>query len=405
MSTQAPAPPPGAAPEPLEPEPKADLRQPSSWLPSVKVTAGAFLIALVIGAFVIAFSDDDVIESLSYFGSYPWDFFTRSADAIWSSYSALVKGAVGSSNAIASTLNRSAPLICAGLGVTLAFRAGLFNIGAQGQLIMGAICAAYVGFTWDLPHFLHLLVALVAGLAGGAVWGGITGFLKARTGAHEVITTIMFNYLAASVLIFALGHDAFQRPGSDNALSPRVDDSATFPTPFGDSFNVHMGVILAILAGVAVWWLLERSTWGFELRAVGANAHASRTAGMSVAKVYTLAMLLAGALAGLAATMQVLGNQNSLSPTLPGSIGFDAITVALLGRASPLGTVLAGLLFGAMSVGGVAMQASAGTPKELTDVLQALIVLFVAAPALVKGILHIKESGGGATVMAKGWGS
>jgi general nucleoside transport system permease protein len=405
MSTQAPAPPPGAAPEPLEPEPKADLRQPASWLPTLKVTAGAFLIALVIGAFVIAFSDDGVIESLRYFFSYPWDFFTRSADAVWSSYSALVKGAVGSSNAIASTLNRSAPLICAGLGVTLAFRAGLFNIGAQGQLIIGALCAGYVGFTWDLPPLLHLLVALVAGLAGGAIWGGITGFLKARTGAHEVITTIMFNYLAASVLIFALSHDTFQRPGSDNALSPKVDDSATFPSPFGDNFNVHLGVILAILAGVAVWWLLERSTWGFELRAVGANADASRTAGMSVAKVYTLAMLLAGALAGLAATMQVLGNQNSLSPTLPGSIGFDAITVALLGRASPLGTVLAGLLFGAMSVGGVAMQASAGTPKELTDVLQALIVLFVAAPALVKGILHIKEPGGGSTVMAKGWGS
>ena len=218
--------------------------------PRVKVTAGAFLIALVIGAFVIAFSDDDVIESLGYFGSYPWDFFTRSADAIWSSYSALVKGSVGSSNAIASTLNRSAPLICAGLGVTLAFRAGLFNIGAQGQLIIGAICAGYVGFTWNLPAGLHLLVALVAGLVGGAVWGGITGFLKARTGAHEVITTIMFNYLAASILIYALSHDAFQRPGSDNALSPRVDDSATFPSPFGDSFNVHLGVILAILAGV-----------------------------------------------------------------------------------------------------------------------------------------------------------
>jgi simple sugar transport system permease protein len=405
MTLQAPIPPPGAEPEAADEGPKADLRQPSSWLPSVKVTAGAFLIALVIGAFVIAFSDDDVIESLGYFGSYPWDFFTRSADAIWSSYSALVKGALGSSNAIASTLNRSAPLICAGLGVTLAFRAGLFNIGAQGQLIIGAICAAYVGFTWNLPPGIHLLVALVAGLLGGAVWGAITGFLKARTGAHEVITTIMFNYLAASVLIYALSKNAFQRPGSDNALSPKVDDSATFPSPFGDSFNVHLGVILAILAGVAVWWLLERSTWGFELRAVGANAQASRTAGMSVSKVYTLAMLFAGMLAGLAATMQVLGNQNSLSPTLPGSIGFDAITVALLGRASPLGTVLAGLLFGAMSVGGVAMQASAGTPKELTDVLQALIVLFVAAPALVKGMLRIRESGGGATVMAKGWGS
>jgi ABC-type uncharacterized transport system permease subunit len=405
MTLQAPIPPPGAEPETVEVGPKADLRNPASWLPSVKVTAGAFAIALVIGAFVIAFSDKEVIESLSYFFSYPWDFFTRSADAIWSSYSALVKGAVGSSNAIASTLNRSAPLICAGLGVTLAFRAGLFNIGAQGQLIIGAICAGYVGFTWNLPPLIHLLAALVAGLVGGAFWGGLTGFLKARTGAHEVITTIMFNYLAASILLYALSHEAFQRPGSDNSLSPRVDDDAAFPRLSIGGFDAHFGVLLALLAGFAVWWLLERSTWGFELRAVGANAHASRTAGMSVAKVYTLAMLFAGMLAGLAATMQVLGNQNSLSATLPGSIGFDAITVALLGRATPLGTVLAGLLFGAMSVGGVAMQASAGTPKELTDVIQALIVLFVAAPALVKGILRIKEPGGGATVMAKGWGS
>ena len=289
--------------------------------------------------------------------------------------------------------------------MTLAFRAGLFNIGAQGQLILGAICAGYVGFTWHLPPGIHLLVALVAGLAGGAFWGGLVGFLKARTGAHEVISTIMFNYLAASVLLFALSHEAFQRPGSDNSLSPPVDDSATFPRIHIGEFDMHLGVVVALLAAVAVWWLLERSTLGFELRAVGANAQASRTAGMSVPKVYTLAMVLAGLLAGLAATMQVLGNHNSLSNTLPGSIGFDAITVALLGRATPLGTVLAGLLFGAMSVGGVAMQASAGTPKELTDVLQALIVLFVAAPAAVKGLLRIKEAGGGATVMAKGWGS
>jgi ABC-type uncharacterized transport system permease subunit len=403
MTMQA-TPPPGSEPEVVEHAPKADLRDPISWLPSVKVTAGAFLVALVIGAFVIAFSDERTLESLKYFGSYPWDFFTRAWHAIWTSYWALVKGSVGSANAISSTLNRSAPLICAGLGVTLAFRAGLFNIGAQGQLILGAICAGYVGFTWNLPPGIHLLVAVLAALVGGAFWGGLVGFLKARTGAHEVITTIMFNYLAASVLLYALSHDAFQRPGSDNALSPKVDDSAAFPK-LPDAFPVHLGVLLAFAAGFAVWWLLERSTWGFELRAVGANPQASRTAGMSVAKVYTLAMLLAGLLAGLAATMQVLGNQNSLSITLPGSIGFDAITVALLGRATPLGTVLAGLLFGAMSVGGVAMQASAGTPKELTDVIQALIVLFVAAPAAVKGLLRIKETGGGATVMAKGWGS
>ena len=403
--TQAPETPPETPPADVAEQTRVDRWHVDDWLPTVRVTIASVFLALVVGAVIIAFSDDDVIRSLKYFFSYPWDFFTRSGKIIGESYWQLLKGSVGSSHAIGTTLVRSAPLICAGLGVTLAFRAGLFNIGAQGQLVIGAIFAGYVGFTWNLPAGLHLLVALVAALLGGALWGGIAGFLKARTGAHEVITTIMMNYLAASILLYALSHNAFQRPNSDNALSVPVDDSAAFPSPFGDSFNVHLGVILAILAGFGVWWLLERSTWGFELRAVGANADASRTAGMSVAKVYTLAMLFAGMLAGLAATMQVLGNQNSLSPTLPGSIGFDAITVALLGRASPLGTVLAGLLFGAMSVGGVAMQASAGTPKELTDVLQALIVLFVAAPALVKGMLRIRESGGGSTVMAKGWGS
>ncbi len=169
--------------------------------------------------------------------------------------------------------------------------------------------------------------------------------------------------------------------------------------------ETHLGVVVAILASVAVWWVLERSTIGFEMRAVGANDSAARTAGMSVPKVYPLTMLVAGGLAGLAAAMNILGHQDNLSPSMAGSIGFDAITVALLGRATPMGTVFAGLLFGALSVGGVAMQASAGTPKELTQVLQALIVLFVAAPALVRSVLRIKDEGGGSTVMAKGWGS
>ncbi len=390
------------SPEPSEPRPqRRRFIDPEELLPTIKVTAGAFAVALAVGAVLIALSDDDVIASLPYFFSYPWDFFTRSGDAIWSSYSALVSGSVGSWTALGTTLERAAPLTCAGLGVTLAFRAGLFNIGAQGQLLIGALVAGYVGFTWNLPPGIHLLAALVAGLLGGAVWGGAIGVLKARTGAHEVITTIMFNYLAISVLLYALSKDAFQRPGSDNPLSPKPNDSATFPTVFG----VHVGILLAVLAAVGVWWLLDRSTLGFELRAVGANAQASRTAGMSVAKVYTLAMVLAGALAGLAAVMSVSGNQNSVSTTMAGNVGFDAITVALLGRATPMGTVFAGLLFGAMSVGGVAMQASAGTPKELTEVLQALIVLFVAAPALIRAMLRFRDEGGGSTLQAKGWGS
>ena len=384
------------------PEKKADVRTPATWLPSVKVTAAAFLLALLVGALLIVFSDRRVIESLGYFFDYPWDFFKFAGEAIYQSYWALLTGSVGSGRAISQTLERAAPLICAGLGVSLAFRTGLFNIGAQGQLLVGAIVAGYIGFTWDLPPGVHLAAALLLGVAGGAAWGAISGLLKAKTGAHEVITTIMLNYVAASLLLYLLTKDAFQRPGSNNPQSQPAADSALFPS-IG---NTHTGVILAVLAAVGVWWLLERSTIGFEMRAVGANANAAATAGMSVAKAYTLAMLIAGALAGLAATMQILGRNDSLTANVAGSIGFDAITVALLGRATPLGTVLAGLLFGALAAGGIQMQASeAATPVSLTLVLQALIVLFVAAPALVRGAMRMKDTGGGATVMAKGWGS
>lgn len=389
------------AKEPPEAKPSTRRIDPNSWLPTAKVTAAAIGLALFIGALLVALSDDKTVESLAYFFSYPQDFFVRGFDAIVSSYWALLRGSVGSWHAISTTLERAAPLICAGLGITLAFRAGLFNIGAQGQLIIGALFAGYVGFAWDLPPVLHLIVALIAGLVGGALWGGIAGYLKAKTGAHEVITTIMMNYLGASVLLFALSKEAFQRPNSDNRLSPPALDSAAFPS----IADTHTGVLVAFAAAYLVWWLLNRSTWGFEMRAVGANPDASRTAGMNVPSVYTLAMVIAGMLAGLAACMQVLGRQDSLSPTMPGTIGFDAITVALLGRATPLGTVLAGLLFGALGAGGVAMQASAGTPKELAQVVQALIVLFVAAPALVKELTRIKTTGGDSAVQAKGWGA
>ena len=375
---------------------------PVSWLPTVKVTIASIVLALIVGAFLIVVSDRQVVASASYLFTYPWDFFRFAGEAIGQSYAALATGAVGSWAAITQTLERAAPLICAGLGVSLAFRAGMFNIGAQGQLIVGAICAGYVGFTYDLPPGIHLLAALVAGVVGGMLWGAIAGVLKAQTGAHEVITTIMLNYVAVSLLLFLLTKDAFQREGSNNPRSEAAAESAVLP----DILGFHSGVLVALLVAVGVWWLLERSTLGFELRAVGANADAARTAGMSVPKVYTLTMMVAGALAGLAAVQQILGHHDSLTANVAGSLGFDAITVALLGRATPLGTVLAGLLFGALASGGIQMQASAAaTPVSLTQVLQALIVLFVAAPALVRGFMRFKDTGGGATVMAKGWGS
>ncbi len=374
-------------------------RRVAAYLPTAKGTLAAVVLALLVGAVLIVFSTPRVIESLQYFFTYPWDFFRFAGIAVFDGYRALVDGSVGSLGAIERTLERAAPLICAGLGVSLAFRSGLFNIGAQGQLVAGAIAGGYVGFAFSLPPGIHLLVAAVGAMAAGAVWGGIAGFLKAQTGAHEVITTIMLNYVGRFLLVYLLAQEAFQRPGSDNQLSPPVAGSAAFPEVFG----VHVGVLLAVVAAAGVWWLLERSTLGFEMRAVGSAPDAARTAGMSVRRVYVLAMSLAGLLAGLAAVMLVLGQQNSLSENLAGSVGFDAITVALLGRATPLGTVLAGLLFGALSSGGLAMQAAAGVPPELAQVLQALIVLFVAAPALVRAVLRVRAEGPAGTLQAKGW--
>ncbi len=386
---------------PPEPEEKPRGRDLTAWLPTVTDSIAAIVLALVVGAVLIIFSTPRVIESLQYFFSYPWDFFRFSGTAVWDGYSALLNGSVGSGAAWQRTLERAAPLICAGLGVSLAFRSGLFNIGAQGQILIGALAAGFIGFHFDLPPGLHLLLALVGALVAGGAWGAVAGLLKARAGAHEVITTIMLNYVARFVMLYFLGKEAFQRVGSDNLLSPPVADSASFPRIFG----LHSGVLLAVVAALCVWWLLERSTLGFEMRAVGANPDASRTAGMDVGRVYVAAMTTAGVLAGLAATMTVLGRQDSLTDQIAGTVGFDAITVALLGRATPLGTVLAGLLFGALSSGGLAMQAAAGVPPELAQVLQALIVLFVAAPALVRGLFRIRGSGKGSSVVATGWGA
>lgn len=350
----------------------------------IVTTVLAIVAALLIGAVLIAFSYERSLDSLSYVFSYPQDFFRHSGDAIWTSYEAMVKGSVGSISALSETLERAAPLICAGLGVALAFRAGLFNIGAQGQMIVAALAAGYVGWTWDLPVGLHLLVSIGAAVVVGGCYGGFVGALKARTGAHEVITTIMLNYIALlGILAFALLHPAFQRPGQTEPLSDRVADSAAYPV-IGD---LHLGILVALLAAALTWWILDRSTLGFQLKAVGSNPEAARTAGMSVPMAYTSAMVLAGVFSGLAATMLVNGDRFAISSTLFGTIGFDAITVALLGRGKPLGTVLAGLLFGALQVGGRAMEAtSVGTSPDLAQVLQALIVLFVAAPALIAAL-------------------
>lgn len=403
-STEAtPAPPPEDRPEEQTkhgPSGQAALLRQVASSPAV-VGLLAVLTALILSSILILAADSEVRYTATYLLNRPGDFLHATASTLSEAYSSLLRGALFDWRAttgvrmirpITDTLTNATPLIIAGLGMAVAFRAGLFNIGGQGQMILGAITACYVGIAWNLPPVAHLLVAVVGAGLGGLVWGGIAGVLKARTGANEVIVTIMLNSIAAHLLSQVLSLKAFNGEGeTGNRKSLTVADTAQYPWLAGDSFRLHAGFLLALLVAVAVWWLMERSRLGFQLRATGLNADAARTAGMSVPWVTSLVMMISGALCGLAATAPVLGTQKSMDESVVGTIGFDAITVALLGRSRPLGTVLAGLLFGALRAGGTAMQAAPGTHIKIVLVLQSTIVLFIAAPPLIRAIFRLPE--------------
>jgi len=399
----APAPTPAPAPAAESAEPSRSerlLREmlESSWL----VTTLAIVLALVISGVLIAAADDTVQKSATYLFARPGDFISAAWHSVANAYVALFKGSIVDTGAptfvraikpITETMTVSVPLILAGLGLGIGFRAGMFNIGAQGQIILGGVVGGYIGFTFNLPVGLHVLLAALGAALGGGLWAGIAGFLKARTGANEVIVTIMLNNIAIYLVGYLLTTSAFQRPGGNNPISPPIKASALYPRLLGDQFRLHAGFLVAIAAAVAVWWLMDRSTIGFRFRAVGANSKAARTAGISVNMNYIWVMVVAGALAGLAGSAQVLGTEKVLTAGVAASFGFDAITVALLGRSKPLGTFLAGLLFGALRAGGFAMQARTGTPIDIVLVVQSLIVLFIAAPPLVRSVFRLSTPG------------
>ena len=360
----------------------------------------AVFLAIFVGSVMIAATDETVRETASHITARPSDFFTALWDSISGAYSAMFRGAVFNYNVtepeqqwrpLTETLKFAGPLILGGLGVGLAFRASLFNIGGRGQMLVAGGAAGYVGFQFDLPMVVHLPLAILVGMAGGALWGGLAGLLKARTGAHEVIVTIMLNYVAYYLLFWALTKDwLLKTPGSVNPKSPPMKGSATLPDVLGDQFNLHLGFVLALVAVGVAWWLLNRSTLGYRIRAVGENPHAARASGINVGKTYTVVMMIAGSLLGLAGVNQVLGTVTSgVSLDLDASIGFDAITVALLGRSRPLGILAAGLLFGAFKAGGFTMQTSENISVDLVLVVQSLIVLFLAAPPLVRAIFRL----------------
>ena len=365
-----------------------------SWLVSVLSIA----VGLLAGAVLIAASAPDVQATLSYFFARPADFFVAVWHTVSEAYLALFRGAVLDWQAqsvqrairpLTESMVAATPLILAGLGIALGFRSGLFNIGGQGQVILGAIFAGFFGYFLTLPVGVHMIIAVLAGIVGGAIWGGIAGYLKARTGANEVIVTIMLNSIAGYLIAYLLKQAWFRQTDSANPQSRNVDGAASLFPLLPDPFRLNAGFLLAVLATIFVWWLLERSTLGFEFRAVGENPNAARTAGISVGRVTLIVMMIAGALAGLAGAAQVLGTEQRLTMGIGGSLGFDAITVALLGRSRPVGTFLAGLLFGAFKAGGYTMQAQTGTPIDIILVVQSVIVLLIAAPPLVRAIFRL----------------
>ena len=363
--------------------------------------------ALVVGALVIILSDPEFIARV---GSDPGAALAAGFGSVGGAYSGLLEGSIGNPfrdiGPVTETLLRATPLIFAGLAVALGFRAGLFNIGAEGQIYIGGLFATAVGISFpDLPLLIHLPLAVLAGFVGGAVWGFIPGILKARTGAHEVITTIMLNYVSYSIVDLALRQVFFQLPGRDDPISKNILPSAALPRLLADE-RLHWGLILALVAAVAVWWLLFRSTKGFEFRAVGLNPSAARYAGMSISRTIVVAMMISGGLAGLAGTSEIIGTNLRLTPNFSPNWGFDAIAIALLGGSRPLGVVFSAILFGALRAGAAPMQAQTGIPIDLVVVIQGLVILFIAAPALVREIYRIKsEKTTGTEVFSKGWGA
>ncbi len=395
---------------------------------SLAVPALAVVTALFIGALLIMFTDQEVFQALA--DGRIGEALSAGFGNLVTAYGALYEGSLGSPFKIliglveglaegsvrpilsavrgpSDTLVQSVPYILAGLAVALGFRAGLFNIGGEGQIGIGWLVAVVVGFSFPgLPAVIHLPLAVLAGATAGGLWSAIAGFLKARTGAHEVITTIMLNYVVYRLSAWLLCGPLEFTQGT--CRSQDIAPSAFLPRFLDHPVTLHWGFVLALVAAALTGWFLFRTTWGFELRTVGANPNAARYGGMNVAKTYVLAMFLSGCLAGLAGVVQGLGITRNIALGFQAGYGFDSIALALLGKSHPAGVVAASLLFGILRAGASRMQSVAGVPTEIVQIVQALVIIFIAAPEIIRSIYRLRkarEEGAEVTVFSRGWGS
>ena len=393
-----------------------EIRRSSLLIPILAIFSG-----LLLGGLIVAVTSESFYTVWS---ESPLRAIGNGLNAAWESYVTLFSGAFGTPSKIIAALEsgdglairrafnpffeslvKSVPYMFAGLAVALGFRTGLFNIGVEGQIFMGGIFSVWVGYTFTgLPAIIHVPFAFLAGALGGALWGFIPGLLKAKTGGHEVINTIMMNYIAFRLTDWLL-RVPMKRPGSTNPISPIIEESAMLPRFFADPIRFHLGFFIALAVAALVYWFLFKTKWGFDLRTVGANPRAARYAGMNIVKSTIVAMSLSGALAGMAGANELLGVNHNLSQSFSPGYGFDSIALALLGRNHPLGVVLSALLFGTLRNGAVRMQAAAGIPIDIISIMQAFILAFIAAPAIVRTIYRLKEpKKAEAEIHVSGWG-
>jgi simple sugar transport system permease protein len=387
----------------------------------------AVFTALVLGGVIIAISSPDVAAAWKKLFVDPLGAISTTFLTVWDAYAALFEGSFGNPVRVARAIGTliqtgksrplldavrpfseslviATPYIFAGLAVTLSFRGGLFNIGAEGQLFLGGLASAYLGYSLSgLPWFLHLPLCIVGGILAGAIWGAIPGILKARTGAHEVINTIMMNYVAFRLTDYLL-QGPMSRPDG-LPITPEVKPSAYLPALLPRPVRLHTGFFLALGVAALVYWFLWKTTYGFEIRMVGTNPRAARYAGVQVSWTVVLTMGLSGALAGLAGASQVLGVDHRMVRAFSAGYGFDSIALALLGNSHPVGVVLASLLFGFLRGGGARMQSVAGVPAEIIRIVQGMVIVFIAAPAIIRLIYRLKVADGKQAFHLQGWSS
>lgn len=385
------------------------------------VTILAIVSGLLLGGLLVAATSEDVYAA---FRVSLWDGIKTGAQAAWTTYVALFYGSVGNPAKISAALQSgeaeeirrafnpffeslvaSTPYIFAGLAVALGFRVGLFNIGVEGQLFIGAITAVAAGiFLKGLPAIIHIPLALLAGILGGGIWGYIPGWLKAKTGGHEVINTIMMNYIAFRLSEYLL-RGPLKNPEGFTPVSAFVEESARLPRFFDSPIRFHLGFFIALGFAWVLYWFLFKTTWGYTLRTVGANPRAAKYAGMNITRSTVLAMFLSGGLAGLAGANEVLGVNYNLAVAFSSGYGFDSIALALLGKSHPVGVVFAAIMFGFLRNGAIQMQLTAGIPIDIISVLQAAILAFVAAPAIIRTIYRLREPDVDTeAVTLRGWG-